>query len=107
MASPAGPGISCQVVPETSTRSSEGKALNSIHGVGWDDADGAAVDEVDDGVQLPEVLAGGFHLHPQHPAIPSLCARGPTQSPEKEPLLYLQESRSRKRARALGDGGVP
>lgn len=43
-----------------------------VHGVGRDDADGAAVDEFDDGLQLPRVLAGWLHLHPQHPGIPSL-----------------------------------
>jgi hypothetical protein len=46
-----------------------------VHGVSRYHPDAAAVDEVDDGVQLPEVLAGGLHLDPQHPRIPSLRAR--------------------------------
>ena len=45
---------------------------NSVHGVSRDHPDGAAIDEVDYRVQLPEVLAGGLHLHPQHPGVLSL-----------------------------------
>jgi len=45
---------------------------NSVHGVSRDHPDGAAIDEFDNRVQLPEVLAGGLHLHPQHPGVPSL-----------------------------------
>ena len=73
--------------------------MDSIHGVGRDDADGAAVDEVDDGVQLPEVLAGRLHLDPQHPAIPSLRA------PEKEPSVSSRNLEEGKRARGMEGGG--
>ena len=45
---------------------------NSVHGVSRDHPDGAAIDEFDNRVQLPEVLAGGLHLHPQHPGVLSL-----------------------------------
>ena len=44
----------------------------SVHGVSRDHPEGAAIDEVDNRVQLPEVLAGGLHLHPQHPGVLSL-----------------------------------
>ena len=87
-------------------KSSGRKASDSIHGVGRDNADGAVVDEVDDGVQLPEVLAGRLHLDPQHPAIPSLRARG--QSSRRRRSRWLAPGIWKKETCGMeGGGGAP
>jgi hypothetical protein len=78
------------------------EALSSVHGVSRDHPDGAAIDEVDNGVKLPEVPAGGLHLHPQQPGIPSLRSRK-TQPPKR---LFLAVS-ARKPAKGKRCCGEP
>jgi len=75
--------------------------LISVHGVSRDHPDGAAIDEVDNRVDLPEVLAGGLHLHPQHPGIPSLRAH--KTQPPKKPFLAVSARKPAKGERCCGE----
>lgn len=105
------PRISCQVVPPRESRRAQGQ-VKGKHCMAYTVSVGMTptaplLMRSTTGSSFQKSSPEGSTFTRSIPPSPLFARAGPTQSPEKEPLLYLQESGSRKRARALGDGGVP